>query len=59
MAEPRTLVPAAPAEDRAPRLMARAVHRDLLAQGFTEAQIITFARHLITLVEQKSDPGVG
>jgi hypothetical protein len=58
MAEPLTPVPAAPAEDRAPRLMARTVHRDLLAQGFTEAQIVTFARHLMALAQEDADPEV-
>ncbi len=44
-----------PACERAPRLLARTMYRQLLAQGFTQDQVLAFASELVALVAEEAD----
>lgn len=39
-----------PARERAPRLLARTLYRELLTQGFTQDQVLALASELVVLV---------
>lgn len=43
--------------ERAPRLLARALYRELLAQGFTQDQVLALASELVALVTDGPEPG--
>ena len=44
------------AEERAPRMMARALTRKLQAQGFTDAQLKALAREILETISAERTP---
>jgi hypothetical protein len=44
-----------PANERAPRLLARAAYREMLAHGFTQDQVLAFASELVALVTEDDE----